>query len=325
MMRLTSAFAALAGALCLTSGVQAAEPWPGARPIQLVIASAPGGGTDTFARVFAEKLAAQIGQSIVAENKPGANGMIGNDAVVRATPDGYTLLFTYAASIVSNKWLMPKMPHDPQKDLTPIAQIGAGGNLLVVSRDFPARTFAEFVTEIKAKPDTYNYGTWGTGSGGHIAMESLKQQTGLAMQHVPYKGVMPTLIDLKGGRLQVAFVDSTTALPMIQAGDIIPLVSSGTRRGAITNEVPTLNEVGLVYNADAWYALMGPKDLPAPIVQRLNTAVNAILQDPEMLERFRQFNMAEPPLKTPEAFAQTIAHDIDAWGKVIQAANIRTD
>lgn len=324
-MTLTSPLALLAGALCLTAGAHAAQPWPGARPIQLVIASAPGGGTDTFARVFADKLSAQIGQSIVAENKPGANGMIGNDAVVRAAPDGYTLLFTYAASIVGNKWLMPKMPHDPQTDLTPIAQIGAGGNLLVVSRDFPARTFADFVAEIKAKPDTYNYGSWGTGSGGHIAMESIKQQAGLVMQHVPYKGVMPTLIDLKGGRLQVAFVDSTTALPMIQAGDIVPLVSSGTRRGAITTQVPTLNEVGLTYNADAWYGLLGPKGLPEPIVQQLNTAVNAILQDPEMVERFRQFNMSDPPLKTPQAFAQTIAHDIDTWGKIIQAANIRID
>lgn len=325
-MRFTSrAFLAVAGALCLAGTLQAAEPWPRARPIQLVIASAPGGGTDTFARVFAEKLSAQIGQSIVAENKPGANGMIGNETVARAAPDGYTLLFTYAASIVGNRWLMPKMPHDPQKDLTPIAQIGAGGNLLVVSRDFPARTFAEFVAQVKAKPDTYNYGSWGAGSGGHIAMESIKQQTGISLQHVPYKGVQPTLIDLKGGRLPIAFVDSTTALPMLQSGEIVALATSGTRRGAVTADVPTLNELGLSYNADAWYGLLGPKDLPRPIVEKLNAAVNAILRDPEMLERFRQFNMAEPPLKAPEGFAQTIASDIDTWGRIIQAANIRID
>ncbi len=325
MKRTAVAALVLLGTTSVASPSHAAEPWPKARPIQLVISGAPGGGTDTMGRVFAEKLAAQLGQSVIAENKPGANGMIGNDAVARAAPDGYTLLFTYAASVVANRWLMPSLPHDPQKDLTPIAQIGAGGNLLVVTKDFPARTFAEFVTAVKARPDTYNYGSWGTGSGGHVAMESIKQQAGLQMQHVPYKGVQPTLVDLKGGRLSVAFVDSTSALPMIQAGDIVPLVTSGTRRGAVTRDVPTLNEVGLTYNADAWYGLFGPRALPAPIVERLNTAVNDVLRDPEMLERFRQFNMPEPPLKSAAQFAQTIDSDIRTWGDVIQAANIRAE
>jgi len=164
---------AVAAAWILTSPAAAAatagENWPKQRAIQMVVPSAPGGGTDTFARLFADRLSREIGQNIVIENKPGANGMIGNDAVARAAPDGYTLLFTYAATMVANKWLMPNLPHDVQKDLTPIAQIGAGGNLLVVTPDFPARNLEEFIQHVRQKPDAYSYGSWGTGSGVHVA------------------------------------------------------------------------------------------------------------------------------------------------------------
>ncbi len=307
------------------SASHAAEPWPKARPIQLIVSSAAGGGTDTFARIFADKLGKAIGQTLVVENKPGANGLIGNDAIARATPDGYTLGFTYAATLVGNKWLNPNLPHDVQKDLLPIAQIGALGNFLVVTPSFPARTFAEFVKEVKAHPDKYNYGSWGLGSGGHVAMEAIKQQSGIALQHVPYKGVQPTLIDLKGGRLQIAFVDATTSLPMIAAGDLIPLALSSTRRAAINKDVPTLNELGVSYNADAWYGLFGPAKLAPEIVQKLNTAVNQVLKDPEMLERLAQMNMSDPPIKTSEEFRQTIADDIDSWGQIIKTADIRIE
>ena len=314
---------AAAAATWLAAGAAtAAEPWPRAHPIQMIVSSAAGGGTDIFARLFGEKLGRELGQTIVVENKPGANGLIGNDAVARAKPDGYTLLFTYAATIVANRWLQPKLPHDVQKDLTPIAQIGAGGNLLVVTPDFPARNFADFLEEVKAHPDKYDYGSWGVGSGGHIAMESIKQQTGIRLRHIAYKGVQPTLIELKGGRLHIAFVDTTSSLPMIKAGDIIPIATSSSRRNPITDDVPTLNELGLQYNADAWYGLFGPAGISPDIVKTLNAAVNKVLTDPELTERFRQFNMSEPPLKSADEFRQTIADDIATWGAVIKAANI---
>ncbi len=315
----------LTAAWLAASAAHSAEPWPKARPIQLIVSAPPGGGTDTFARVFADKLGKVIGQTLVIENKPGANGLIGNDAVARAAPDGYTLGFTYAATLVGNKWLNPKLPHDVQKDLLPIAQVGSGGNFLVVTPSFPARTFAEFIKEVKAHPDQYSYASWGLGSGGHIAMEAIKQQTGIALQHVPYKGVQPTLIDLKGGRLQIAFVDVTTSLPMIAAGDLIPLAVSGTSRTAQNKDIPTLNELGVTYNVDAWYGLFGPAKLAPEIVQKLNTAANLVLKEPEMLERFTQMNMPDPPIKTSEEFRQTIAHDIDSWGQIIKAANISLD
>ncbi len=315
----------IAAAWLAASAAHSAEPWPKARPIQFIVAASPGGGGDSFARVIADKLGKAIGQTLIVENKAGANGMIGNDAVVRAAPDGYTLGFSYAGALVGNKWFNPKMPHDVQKDLLPIAQVSRGGGILVVTPSFPARTFAEFVKEVKAHPDKYNYGSWGQGSGGHIAMEAIKQQTGIALQHVPYKGVQPTLIDLKGGRLQVAFVDSNSPQPMIAAGDLIPLAISGTRRTLLNKDVPTLNELGLQYNSDAWYGLFGPAKLPPEIALQLNTAINQILKDPEMLEQLARMNTSDPPIKTSEEFRQTIASDIENWGQIIKAANIQIE
>ncbi len=315
----------IAAAWLAASAAHSADPWPKARPIQLIVSAPPGGGADSFARVFADKLGKVIGQTLVVENKAGANGMIGNDAVVRAAPDGYTLGFSYAGALVGNKWFNPKIPHDVQKDLLPIAQIGGGGSLLVVTPSFPARNFADFIKEVKAHPDKYSYGSWGQGSGGQLAMEAIKQQTGTSLQHIPYKGVQPVLIDLKGGRLQVAFVDSSSSLPMIAAGDLIPLAVSGTRRTALNKDVPTLNEQGVQYNSDAWYGLFGPAKLAPEIALQLNTAVNQVLKDPEMLERFTQMNMSNPPIKTSEEFRQTIASDIENWGQIIKAANIKIE
>lgn len=315
-----------AGLLCtVVSGApdaHAAEPWPKARPVTLVIPSAAGGGTDTMGRYVGERLSKVIGQTVVIENKPGANGMIGNDTVARARPDGYTLGFTYAATVVSNKLLMPQMPHDPQKDLTPIAQVGGGGNFLVVSKAFPGRTFEEFVKHVKANPDVYSYGSWGNGSGGHIAMEAIKLQTGLQLQHVPYKGVQPTLVDLVGGRIQVAFVDTSSSLAMIQSGEIIPIASSGRKRSPQNPDVPTLNELGVKYDAEAWYGVLGPKDMAPELVQQINAAINQVLLDPQVRERFLQLNMADPPARSPQDFADTIANDLEVWGEVIKAANI---
>lgn len=314
--------ACAAAAMTLSGTAAAADPWPQAKPIKLVISASPGSSPDTLGRLFANELESAIGQTIVVENKTGAVGLIGNDAVVRAAPDGYTLLFTYAATIVGNVLLQPKMPHDPLQDLTPIAQIGSGGNLLVVSRGFPARTFEEFLRELKANPGKYNYASWGAGSGGHIAMESIKQQTGVELEHVPYKAMSQILTDLKGERIQIAFVDSSSPLPMIEAGDMVPIASSASRRAPMTADVPTLSELGIAFNADAWYGLFGPKDIPEDIASTLNNAVNNVQTEPALADRFRQLNMASHKPKSLQAFRQTIISDISVWRDVIQKANI---
>lgn len=298
--------------------------WP-ARPVRLAVSSAAGSSTDTFARIFAEHMSRTFGQQFVADNKPGANGIIGNDIVAKAAPDGHTLLFTYAAAIAINHTLIPKLPYDALKDLQPIAQIGAGGNLLVVTADFPARTLREFVDLARAAPDKYDYGSWGVGSGGHLAMEALKMQAGLKIRHVPYKSVPFILTDLLGGSIKVAFVDSTTSLPHIRSGKIRPLVCSGTGRGPALPDLLTMTEAGYKFDVDAWYGMFAPTGTPAAIVRRLNEEVNRILQLPEMRARFAALNFGEAPVKTPEQFAQTVRDDIAAWGAVIKAADVKPE
>ena len=302
---------------------QTAE-WP-ARSVRLVVPSGAGGPTDTFARLFAEQLAKVFKQQFVVDNKPGANGIVGNDIVAKATGDGYTLLFTYAAAVAINHTLIPKLPYDALKDLQPIAQIGAGGNLLVVTADFPAKTLKEFIDVVRAAPDKYDYASWGIGSGGHLAMEALKIGANLKIRHVPYKTVPQIFPDLFGGVIKVAFVDSTTSLPHIRAGKIRALVSSGTRRGPALADLPTMTESGIKFDVDAWYGMFAPAGTPMPLVRRINEEVNRFLAAADMRARFTALNMADPPIKTVEQFAQTVRDDIAAWGGVIKSANVKPE
>ncbi|QQX88114.1 tripartite tricarboxylate transporter substrate binding protein [Cupriavidus necator] len=309
---------AAAGPLC------ASNAWP-ARPIRLVVPAPPGGGTDLFARTLAASLGKALGQTIVVDNKPGATGIIGNDTVAKASPDGYTLLFTYAATVVINQTLQPRLPYDGLRDLLPVAQVGAGGNFLVVTPDFPARTLKEFVAHVLKRPDAYDYGSWGIGSGGHLTMEALKMQTGMKLRHVPYKGVAQILTDMQGGVVKVAFVDTSSSLPLIRAGKLRALAISGTRRAPATPDIPTMTEQGYPFDADSWYGLFAPAGTSAAIVQRLNTEVARLLADAPMRERFLQLNMGMAPARSAEQFAQTVRGDVGVWGKVITANHITVD
>ncbi|WP_316154288.1 tripartite tricarboxylate transporter substrate binding protein [Cupriavidus sp. BIC8F] len=302
----------------------ASNAWP-AKPIRLVVPAPPGGGTDLFARALAASLGKALGQTIVVDNKPGATGIIGNDTVAKASPDGYTLLFTYAATVVINQTLQPKLPYDGLRDLLPVAQVGAGGNFLVVTPDFPARTLKEFVAHVLKRPDAYDYGSWGIGSGGHLTMEALKMQTGMKLRHVPYKGVAQILTDMQGGVVKVAFVDTSSSLPLIRAGKLRALAISGTRRAPATPDIPTMTEQGYPFDTDSWYGLFAPAGTSAAIVQRLNTEVTRLLADAPMRERFLQLNMGMAPATSAEQFAQTVRGDVGVWGKVIKANHITVD
>lgn len=309
---------AAAGPLC------ASNAWP-AKPIRLVVPAPPGGGTDLFARALAASLGKALGQTIVVDNKPGATGIIGNDTVAKASPDGYTLLFTYAATVVINQTLQPRLPYDGLRDLLPVAQVGAGGNFLVVTPDFPARTLKELVAHVLKRPDAYDYGSWGIGSGGHLTMEALKMQTGMKLRHVPYKGVAQILTDMQGGVVKVAFVDTSSSLPLIRAGKLRALAISGTRRAPATPDMPTMTERGYRFDTDSWYGLFAPAGTSAAIVQRLNAEVTRLLADAPMRERFLQLNMGMAPARSAEQFAQTVRDDVGVWGKVIQANHITVD
>lgn len=316
----------MAAAMASVAGLARAQTgdWP-SRPVRLIVPSAAGGPTDTFARIFADDFGKAFGQPFIVENRPGANGLIGNDTVAKARPDGQVLLFSYAAAVAINHAFHSKLPYDALKDLVPIAQIGAGGTLFVVSNEFPARNLREFVDTVRAQPGRYEYASWGQGSGGHLAMESLKLQAGLDIRHIPYKGIPQILTDLQNGVLRVGCVDMTTSMPHIKSGRLRPIAIAGTHGVPGLPGVPTLNEGGYKFDMDAWFGLFGPSGTPSTVVQKLNAEVNRMLQLPTVRERFTQMNLPNPPVKSPEQFAQTLRQDIESWAAVIKAARIQPE
>ena len=298
--------------------------WPN-RPIRLVVPSAAGSSTDIFGRLFADNFSKTFKQPVVVDNKPGSNGLIGNDIVAKAPADGYTLLFSYAGAVAMNQALRPTMPYDAVKDLQAIAQVGAGGNVLIVSADFPAKTFKEFVALVNANPDKYNYATWGVGTGGHLTMEALKMLTGMKINHVPYKSVGQILTDMQGGIINIGWADPTTTLPFHRAGKLRVLASSGTRRQPGTPDIPTIAESGYKFGVDSWFGLFAPAGTPMPIVRRVHDEVNRVLQLPDIQARFLALNIPETPIKSVEQFSQTVRDDILAWSTVVKANDIRAE
>jgi len=302
-----------------------AAGWPSERPIRMVVPTPPGGGTDIFARVVADNLGKALGQTIVVDNRSGANGLIAHTAVAKTAGDGYTILFTYAAAMVVNPSLQPSMPYDTLKDLKPVAQFGASGNYLIVTSSVPVKDLKSFIGWVHSQPGPVNYGSWGIGSGGHLTMEAIKMQTGAKLTHVPYRGTNSMITDLLGGTINVAFADTVATLPHIRSGKFKALAVSGTKRAPLTPEVPLLSEQGIRFNTDSWYGVFAPAGTPDAIVHRLNAEINRLLKLPEMRERFTQMNMGESPPKSPEEFAGTVRSDIQVWGEIVRANNVKPE
>lgn len=316
---------ALAACCAFTAQAQTSvERYPD-KPVVLVVPTAPAGGTDTVARVIADSLGRRLGQPVVIENRPGANGILGTEAVARAAPDGYRLLFTYAAAVVVNPSLYKKLPYDTVKDLAPIGQIGRGGNVLLVRKDLPVKSLQEFVDYAKARPDKLSYCSWGAGSGGHLAMESLKKQAGMQLMHVPYKGSGPCVQDLIGGQVDAAFADSSSTIEIVRAGRVKALANSAPTRLPSMPEVPTMNEAGFPFSNYPWYGLLAPGKTPPAIVDKLNAALNAVLQDPAVVQRMRELNFVDLPLTTPAQFGATIAKDMRDWDALVKSIGVQLD
>lgn len=312
-------------ALLATAGTAPAADWPMDRPIRMIVPAPPGGGTDIFSRVIANHLGKALGQTIVVENKGGANGLIGQTAAAKSAGDGYTILFTYAAAIAVNPAMQPSMPYDTLKDLKPIAQIGSGGNYLVVASDVPAKDMKSFIEWARQQPEPVNYGSWGVGSGGHLTMEAVKMHTGIKLNHVPYRGSGPLITDLAAGTVKVAFADTVATLPYLKSGKFRALAASGTTRAPLTPEVPTLSEQGVPFKLDSWYGMFAPAGTPDAVIKRLNTEILKIVALPEIKERFLQMNMASSPQKSPEEFESTVRRDMQAWGDIVRKNNIKVE
>ena len=278
-----------------------------------------------MARLVADRLGKALKQPFIVENKPGANGILGAENVAHAPNDGYRLLFGYAAGLVVNPSLYKKLPYDVEKDLAPIAQIGRSGNLLLVNTALPVKTLKEFVDYAKARPDQLNYCSWGNGSGGHLSMESLKQQAGLVMTHIPFKGSAACVQDIVGGQVQAGFGDVSSTVELVRAGKVRALAISGPTRLPNLPDVPTMNEAGFPFTTYAWYGLMAPAGTPRPIIEKLNAAVRDMLTDPVMVARLRELNLANLPLTTPEEFAATIRKDLNDWGALVRSLNLKIE
>ena len=311
-------------ALGRAQGAAAGASWPN-RPIRLVVPGPPGAGSDIFARLVGVSLQTALGQPVVVDNKAGANGLIGNDAVAKAAGDGYTILLAPSSAISINPIVQPRMPYDTQKDLVPVAQVGAAGILLIAHPSTGFKSLADMVRHAKANPDKLAYGSWGSGSTGHLAMEGIKAHYGLAMPHVPYKGAAQVVTDVLANNIGVAFADIASPVPHIRGGKLVALGCTGSSRGPALPEVPTLTEQGYRFDVDGWYGVFVPAGTPREIVQRLNQEINRILASDDVIQKFAAQNMARPPIKNADQFAATVRQDIETWQNLAKVAKLKID
>jgi tripartite-type tricarboxylate transporter receptor subunit TctC len=313
----------VSGALLCLPGLVRAQGYP-TKPIRYIVPVAAGGGNDMIARVVTQRWGAVLGQPFVVENQGGGGGVIASQTVARAAPDGYTLLQGYVATHGTNP-ATRKVPYDPLKDFTPIGMIGATPNVLVVATSVPAKSVAEFIDYVKRNPDKVNYGSAGPGSLTHLTMELLKQEAGLTMTHVPYKGIAPAFNDLLGGQTQAMFPGLAAALPHLRSGRVRALAVTGTKRSTQLPDVPTMEEAGFKgFDAMQWYGSVGPAGMPADVVKRLNETQVTVLKDPDLREKLAG-EAVEPWPMTPEQFGQYIRSEIQRWTALAQARNIKLD
>ncbi|OZI71588.1 Bug family tripartite tricarboxylate transporter substrate binding protein [Bordetella genomosp. 12] len=301
-----------------------AAAWP-ASPIKLVVPFPPGGGTDTSARLLAEKLTVLDKWQVIVDNRPGAAGNIGLDQVAKARPDGYTLAMAQTSNMAINPALYAKMPFDPLKDLTPIVEVCAQPVVLVVRNESPFHTLAELVDAARREPGKYTVAQAGLGTVGHLAGEMLDRAAGIEMMQVPYRGAGPAMADLLGGQVDTYFGSAPAVMAQLQAKKMRALAVTSSRRLQGLPDVPTVAEQGYPgFAATTWFGLVGPAGLPAGIVAKINQAVNAVVGREEVRERL-QAEGSEPIGGTPEAFAQLIQSEHAKWGKLIREAGIKVE
>ena len=295
------------------------------KAVRVVVPFAPGGSTDIVGRIMTQRLSERFKQPVVLDNRGGGGGNIGSDLVAKAPPDGYTLLIGTVGSLTINPSLYKRMPYDPLRDLTPIAYFGSTPNVLVVHSSLPVKSVRELIALARSKPGQLNYASAGTGGSVHLAAELFKSLAKVDMVHVPYKGSGPALIDLLGGQTQLMFSTMPPALPHVKSGRLRALGMTGTKRSLLLPDLPTIAEAGLPgYEITQWWGLLGPAGMPAAIVTRVNADVNAILQLPEVKERFASAGADTAP-NTPAWFASYMKGEVAKWGKVVRASGATAD
>ena len=301
-----------------------AQSWP-ARPIKLVVPFPPGGTTDIMGRLVALKLTDQLSQPVVVENRGGANGNIGSEAVAKSAADGYMLIVSGVGSHGINQTLYKNIPFDVVKDFTHIAMVAKGPNTLVVNPSFAARDLKELVALAKVRPGALSYASSGSGSSNHLSMEMLKARAGLFITHIPYRGGAPAITDVMANVLPMMFINFDAALPYVKAARLRAIAMTGTQRSAQLPDVPTVAEAGYPgFAAESWTGISGPAGLPRDVVMRINAELLKVLALTDVRERLTTLGL-EPVGGTPEEMTVFVAAEVAKWGKVITAAGAKVD
>jgi tripartite-type tricarboxylate transporter receptor subunit TctC len=305
--------------------VAAAQDYPGNKPIKLVVPFPAGGGTDIFARVIGNKLTETLKWVVVVDNKPGAGGNIGVDAVAKSPPDGYTIGLGQTSNLSINPTLYAKLPYDPLKDLVPIVLVADAPLVLVVPANSPFKTVADVVAAAKKKPGDVTFGSPGNGTVAHLTGELFQMAAGVKFQHIPYKGSAQALTDLMGGQVQVYMSSIPTALSHIKGGKLRALAVTSPKRAPSLPDVPTIAEAGYKgFDANTWFGLVAPAGTPAPIVTKINAEVNRILKMPDVKEKFAAEG-GGPIGGSSQEFAALLKSDYVKWGKVVKDSGAKLD
>jgi tripartite-type tricarboxylate transporter receptor subunit TctC len=311
----------LAALLSMTA-VAAAQGYPN-RPIKWIISFPPGGSTDVVARAMLPSLEKRLGQPVVIENRGGAGGNLGTDAVAKSAPDGYTIGFSAAGSLTVNPTLIEKMPYNVQKDLIPITLVGTSPFMLIASPKFDATTLSEVIAAAKAKPGELSIGHGGNGTAMHLTAALFNQMGGVSTTLVPYRGSGPVTADVMAGHIPLGITDGPSAMGQIKGGAVRPLAVSSLKREPSLPDVPTFDELGLKgYESIGWYGVLAPAGTPSDIVKKLNEVFVETLKEPEVAARIRSVG-AEPSPMTPAQFDAFIKAETKKWADVIKAAGIK--
>ena len=321
---LAGALALFAGALIAPACAQA-QAWPAKQPIRFVVPYPPGGASDVTARVLGAKLGQALGQSVVIDNRPGANGILALENVAKAPPDGYTILMANLGPNAINPGVYSKLPYDPVKDFTPITLTTINPLVVLVSPTLPIQNVSELVAYAKAHPRKVTFASAGNGAVNHLAGEMINAMAGIRMVHVPYKGDAPGVPDVISGNVSVMFPTIIGGMPHIKSGKLRAIAVTSIKRSPSLPDVPTLDEAGLHgFDAVSWGGIMGPAGMPPEIVTRLNAEFNRYLKEPDVIERLNSLG-AEIVGSTPEQFGTYLKGEIGKWGRVAQANQVRLD
>lgn len=314
----------LVGLVLLCAPNVYAQSYP-AKPIRIVVPFAPGGPTDILGRMVAQLLTEGLDQQVVVENRAGAGGTIGTDAVAKSAGDGYTLLMGTNSPLAINAALV-KLPYDPLSDLTPIVYVGSAPLVLVVHPSLPAKSVSELISLLKAKPEGYSFASSGNGTPQHLSGELFKTLAGVSLVHIPYKGSGPLITDLLGGQVQMSFDSILPLLPHIRAGKLRALAQTRSVRSSLLPDTPTMLEAGLAgFETYGWFGVVAPANTPKPIVDRLNAVIARGLSAPQAQQRLAELGVDPAPASSPVEFGRFMKSEIDKWAKIVKASGAKAD